>query len=313
MVSPTDGDLAVLLAIERAGTFTSAGRLLGVAHTTVSRKLREMEAYYGTRLVERAGDRAFLTADGERAAFAAGRIEEELLTLDRAIKGTDGRLSGSITLTTVDVLAWRYMRRLHSICARNPGIELNILTGTDVKSLSRREAEVALRLTNNPEEYLFGRVIETFEFAAYARRDVAQNAASAKEGICGVPWLSYASVDCTARSKAWMRRGASRARVQGSVTTPLMMLSAVESGLGAGLLPTVVADEKAELVRLSDETAFSLDVWLLTPMELKRTARIRAVFDAFADMISPAGGKQIHMQLPKKANGSRNPLSANNR
>jgi DNA-binding transcriptional LysR family regulator len=263
-----------------------------------------MESYYGTRLVERAGDRAFLTADGERAALAAGRIDEELLTLERAIKGTDGRLSGPITLTTVDILGWRYMRRLHSICARNPGIELNILTGTDVKSLSRREAEVALRLTNTPEEYLFGRLIETFTFGAYARRDVAQKAASATEGICGVPWLSYASADCAARSKTWMRRNASRARVQASVTTPLMMLSAVENGLGAGLLPTAVADEKAELVRLSHETAFSLDVWLLTPIELKRTARIRAVFEAFADMKSPARGKQRHMRLPKRANGS---------
>jgi hypothetical protein len=91
------------------------------------------------------------------------------------------------------------------------------------------------------------------------------------------------------------------------------MLSAVENGLGAGLLPAAVADEKTELVRLSHETAFSLDVWLLAPMELKRTARIRAVFEAFADMKSTAGGKQIHMRLRKRANGSPDPLSANNR
>jgi molybdate transport repressor ModE-like protein len=301
MASPTDGDLAVLSAIKRAGTFSSAARLLGVAHTTVSRKLREMEAYYGARLVEHTGDRAVLTAEGEHAARAAGRIEEELLALERAIKGTDGRLSGSVTLTTVDILAWRYMDRLQSICARHPDIEFNVLTDTEVKSLSRREAEVALRLTNTPDEYLFGRTIETFLFAAYARRDVAQRAADSAEGICGVPWLFYASADCAALSKAWMRRNASRARVQVNVSTPLMMLHSVESGLGVGLLPTAIADERAELVRLGHEPAFSLDVWLLAPAELKRTARIHAVFEAFADMKSEAAGKRVHGQLRKRA------------
>jgi molybdate transport repressor ModE-like protein len=280
----TEGDLAILAAIRRSGTFTGAARALGVAHTTVSRKLRDLEAYYGAALVERAGDRAVLTADGERAARTAERIEEELTALERTIKGTDGRLSGSITLTTVDILAWRYMDRLRSICARHPDIELSVLTDTDVKSLSRREAEMALRLTNRPEEYLFGRVIETFVFAAYARIDVAEKAAKAEDGICAIPWLSYASADCAALSQGWMRRHASRARVQANVTTPLMMLRAVKSGFGVGLLPTAVAEEHAELTRLDAESAFNLDVWLLAPTELKRTARISAVFDAFASM-----------------------------
>jgi molybdate transport repressor ModE-like protein len=283
VTTPVEADLAILEAIGRGGTFTAAARLLGIAHTTVSRKLRELETHYGARLVERTGDRAVLTADGERAARTSERIEEELLALERDIKGTDGRLSGSITLTTVDILAWRYMDRLGSICARHPDIEINIATETDVKSLSRREAEMALRLTNGPEEYLFGRVVDNFVFAPYARIDVAKKVDTAG-GICSVPWLSYASADCAARSQAWMRRHASCARLQASAPSPLMMLRAVQSGLGAGLLPTAVADEHAELVRLDNDSAFSLDVWLLAPKELKRTARIRAVFDAFADL-----------------------------
>ena len=63
--------------------------------------------------------------------------------------------------------------------------------------------------------------------------------------------------------------------------TPLMMLRAVEMGLGAGLVPSIVAETSPDLVKLSEDVAFSIDVWLLTPMELRQTARIRALFETF--------------------------------
>lgn len=282
MPTITAHDLAILTAIGRAGTFTAAARVLGVAHTTVSRKLQELEEHYGTRLVERVGDRVVLTAEGERAARSAGRIEEELLELERGIKGRDGRLSGHIALTTVDILAWRYLDRFKSICEHYPDIEITLSTETEVKSLSRREAEMALRLTNAPEDYLYGRAIEQFVFAPYARKDVANAIAKAAD-ICSTPWLAYAARECAALSAGWMKRHASHARVCMQMATPLLMLRAIQRGIGVGLLPTVVADECGDLVRVTDVPAFCLDVWLLAPAELKHTARIRAVFEAFGN------------------------------
>ncbi len=61
-----------------------------------------------------------------------------------------------------------------------------------------------------------------------------------------------------------------------------MMYRAVDAGLGAGLVPAALAAGSPGLVRLSDEPAFAIAIWLLTPMELRQTARIRALFEAFA-------------------------------
>jgi hypothetical protein len=45
----------------------------------------------------------------------------------------------------------------------------------------------------------------------------------------------------------------------------------------------VLAEQSPQLVRLADEPAFSMAIWLLTPMELRQTARIRALFEAFTE------------------------------
>ena len=75
-----------------------------------------------------------------------------------------------------------------------------------------------------------------------------------------------------------MRKHAPGARASTFVSTPLMMLVAIQSGMGAGMLPSAIADGEPRLVRLSDEPGFNLDVWLLAPKELRRTARVRALF-----------------------------------
>ncbi|MCP8884186.1 LysR family transcriptional regulator [Devosia sp. XJ19-1] len=272
-------DLTIVAALETAGTFTGAARLLGVAHTTVSRKLKDLEAHYGARLADRRDDGVILTAEGERLLESARRIEAELAGLERDITGRDHRLTGHIKLTTVDALAWLYMPVLGRFRARHPQIDLALEVGSELRNLSRREAEVALRATNAPDDHLYGREVGQLEFFAYARADIA--------GDDMMPWLEYGNRDCSQPASRWLRRHHPSVRPEASVPTPLMMHRAVESGLGAGLVPSALAEQSPGLVRLSDAPAFAISIWLLTPMELRQTARIRALFEAFSEEARP--------------------------
>lgn len=269
-------DLAVVAALSSAGTFTGAARLLGVAHTTVSRNLKELEAHYGARLADRRDDGVVLTPEGERLLETARRIESELASLERDITGRDHLLTGHIKLTTVDALGWLYMPTMARFRRRHPEIELAIELGTELRNLSRREAEVALRATNTPDDHLFGRKLGSLDFYPYALADMVSKDQA-------LTWIEYGNRDCSQPAARWLRRHHPAARPQASVPTPLTMLRAVEAGLGAGLVPSALADATPSLVRLIDEVAFSIDIWLLTPMELRHTARIRALFDAFQE------------------------------
>ena len=187
----------------------------------------------------------------------------------------DARVFAGVQLTTVHVLAWLYLPVLARFRSQHPDIELAIETGTELRNLSRREAEVALRATNVPDDHLFGRKLGTLDFSPYMRSDLDRSDTPA--------WIEYGNRDCSQPAARWLRRRHPSARPQASVPTPLTMLRAVETGLGAGLVPSALADASPGLVKLSDEVAFSIDVWLLTPMELRHTARIRALFEAFQD------------------------------
>jgi len=273
-MQPTD--LAVVAALESAGTFTGAARLLGVAHTTVSRKLKDLEKHFGTQLADRRDDGVVLTPEGERLLESARRIEAELAGLERDITGRDHRLTGHVKLTTVDALAWIYLPAIARFRTLHPRIEVAVEVGSELRNLSRREAEVALRATNSPDEHLYGRQIGRLDFFPYVRADIAANGLE-------MPWIEYGNRDCSQPAGRWLRRTHPKVRPEASVPTPLMMYRAVEAGLGAGLVPSALVDGAPGLVRLEDEPAFSIAIWLLTPMELRQTARIRALFDAFQD------------------------------
>jgi DNA-binding transcriptional LysR family regulator len=268
--------LAVLSEFRTPSTYSAVGLRLGVAHTTVARKIRELEVYYGTPLVERIGDALNLTEAGSRAADAGERMDAELEGLERRISAHDENLVGSITLTTVDILANRYMPAIAGFLSKHPGIELRLDTNSAIRSLSRREAEVALRATNAPEDYLSGVMLERFDFYAYQRAYPG----STDVALSDLRWIDYQRNECAARAEQWMMDHAGGARPQFYVSTPSVMVEALRSGAGAGMLPSVVADQYPELRRVSDIVSFNLDVWLLTPKELRKSARVRALFAA---------------------------------
>ncbi|MFY0617966.1 LysR family transcriptional regulator [Shimia sp.] len=268
----TPGDLLLLEELAHRGTFSGCAQSMNMSHTTVARKVRQLEDHFGTRLIERVADKVVMTAEGEAAVASAVSIRNELRDLDRRIEGRDGGLFGHITLATVDILAVHYMHNLAAFSAKYPEINLTVNAEPAVRSLSRREAEVALRLTNEPEPYLFGKRIGRFDFCRFTAKGTS--APSSDGNAC---WLDYSGLDCANRASDWMERHLPDIEARSYFSSPLMMMRAIESGLGDGLLPKQVAQSNTAIKRIGDEVAFSLDVWLLAPKELRHTARVRAL------------------------------------
>lgn len=151
-------DLRVFLAVARAGSLSGAARALSVNHSTVFRRIGAFEAALGVRLFERQSDGYLLTPAGEELRDGALRIEEEIASLSRKVAGQDLRLSGAVRVTTIDMLAFGLLpRHLARFRDAYPGIEIELVVGNTMLNLSRREADVALRVGNTPPETLVGR------------------------------------------------------------------------------------------------------------------------------------------------------------
>lgn len=292
-------DLRYVLAISRRRTLSLAADTLGVSHTTVGRRLRALEEALGVRLFDRTEDAYTPTAAGRDVLEVAERLESDLLALEGRVLGRDTKLEGKLRVTTMDLLFARYGGSFASFAALHPSVELTVTSSDDLVSLTRREADVALRLTNSPPDYLVGRRIGRVEFAVYASRALAERVGPGA-AYADHPWLHWDERLDMRWLDEWLATHAHGARIamRLGVSSPVLT-QAVVAGIGVHFLPTVEADADPSLVRIGPiHPEFTRDVWLLTLQDLRSTRRVRAFLDHFAELTpgraprggSPAGG-----------------------
>lgn len=277
-------ELRVFLAVARAGSLSGAARALGVNHSTVFRRIGGFERALAVRLFDRLPGGYVLTAAGEAMHQAAQRIEAEIAEVGRKAAGQDLRLSGTIRIATLDMLALGLLpRHLAAFRAAFPGIELEVVVSNAAVSLSRREADVALRVSNQPPESLVGRRLGRLVFAAYGAAGAA--APTAEIPLAERDWIGFDS-----DHEALVRRFARflpKTRPVCRVNSVAAAAAAAKAGIGLAPLPCVIADRDPGLVRVASlPDDFALDLWLLTHEDLRRTARIRAFLDFLADAVA---------------------------
>ena len=162
-------DLRSFLAIARHRTLSGAARALSVQQSTMGRRLDALEERAGVTLLQKTPGGYVLTAAGEAVLGHVERIEQEAHAIERTVTGRDVRLEGSVRLTTVETMAVEVLTPiLTAFLARYPGITLDLVTDTRTLSLSRREADVAVRMMRPEGHELVARKVGEVGFGLYA-------------------------------------------------------------------------------------------------------------------------------------------------
>lgn len=277
-------DLRIVLAIARTGTLAGAARDLGVNHSTVFRRLNTFEETLGVRLFERLQSGYALTVAGEEMRASAEMVEREIERLDRQITGQDLRLRGSLVVTTTDTLASRVLGpRLAAFNRAYPDIELDLILDNQNVSLSKRQADVAIRPTLNPPETLVGRKICDIAFAPYCAKSLSP---ADRRDMAEMPWLTVDDSLAHLASDQWFRRMYPDATVVLRSNSLQGLHIAAEAGMGVAVLPCFMGDQSDQLIQMDTPImdASSL-LWLLTHEDLRRTARVRAFLDFMAEAL----------------------------
>lgn len=276
-------DLRIVLAVARAGRLDGAAAALGVDPSTVFRRLKACEARMEAPLFDRRGGSYRPTAEGEAALEQARAMEEAALALQRRMAGGDLRLSGTLRLTMADTLAIGAMPgHLRAFRDRYPDIVLETVVSNAFLSLSRREADVAIRPATGPEGAMVGRRVATIAFALYGapayltKRGRPADTEALDGHLMVTPDDSLAHIG----PARWLARQAAAARTVYRSQSLVDMASAARAGIGLALLPCFLADPDPALERLffADGEA-EAGLWLLTHEELRRTVRVRAFLD----------------------------------
>ncbi len=277
-------DLRYVLALARQGNLSRAASSLEVTRTTVGRRLGAMEARLGVRLFERTPDGFVPTVAGQDMREMAERVEADVHGLERRILGRDNHLAGKLRVSTVDILFGRFHDAFASFVERHPRVELNVSMSNALVSLTRREADVALRLTNDPPDHLVGRKVGDVHYAAYGNRALVHRI-GADAPYDAFPWLHLDERENPRLLDRWLASNAPGARVVMRLDSSMAIREGIRAGIGVQLLPTCDGDADPNLVRVGPIQDDAHGLWLLTLPELKTATRVRAFMDHMGDAL----------------------------
>lgn len=274
-------DLRVVLAVHRKGTHGGAARLLDVDPTTIGRRLAALEEALGTRLFDRTPAGLVATDAGTSLASRAARVEEEVLAAEREIGGADARVEGPVRITAGDgVLHWLVVPALAELRREHPGVVVELRADTRALDLSRREADVAIRLARPKEPSLVARRLGAMSMGLYAGRAYLERrrAPRAVSDLAEHDFVGFdASLDALPQVR-WLRTILKAPRWSVRATTTTAQVAACAEGLGLALLATFIAAREPRLVPvLPSRGPAPRDAWLVVHEDMRKNARVAAV------------------------------------
>ncbi|MFG1205261.1 LysR family transcriptional regulator [Xanthobacter aminoxidans] len=274
-------DFRLVRAIAETGSLAGAAEQLAVNHSTVFRRLGTLEQQLGARLFERARAGYVPTPMGEEMVRLAEHMADEVLAVERRITGQDLRPSGELRVTTNDTLLVHMLTPIFaSFRAAYPEIRLDVVISNQSLSLSKRDADVAIRASDRPGDTLVGRRMASIAWGIYG--SAAQNIAGPLDpaDLRRYDWIGFSDNLGAIKPAKWLRERVGEEKIIYRVNTVLGLAEAAAAGMGLALLPCFIAAVTPGLVQLMGRQGeLEAGLWLLTHPDIKATARVRTFME----------------------------------
>jgi len=281
-------DLKHFLAVARSGSLTEAARSLKTSAATVGRHIESLEVRLGARLFEHRSTGYVLTEAGRSIFTRAEQVEAAVLAVERRAASSDQGLAGKVRLaTTEDMASMVIVPNLGPFLARYPTISVELLSGVPTVSLTRRDADIALRSVRPDTGDLLIRRIGGVDLAVYASRAYvdARGLIPGNLDFGNVETITWIEEMSGLRGGPWLAAHAGKSRVALHVNSTRLLYAACAAGLGLAVLPCFGADQDPALVCVvPPEEVQTFDLWLIVHADLATTPRIRAVLEFLVDL-----------------------------
>ena len=276
-------DLKVFLALSRKGSARGAAQELGVSNSTITRRLDDMEHKLQAHLFDRTPDGYRMTVSGEQVLPTAEHVEELVMAVERKITGGDQELEGRIRLALPPAGNLGFLvARLARFSEQYPGIDLELISSLDTADLSRREADIAVRLLParaTLPEYLIGRHVGALTASAYVHRDLLDT--DDPGDVSHLGWIGKHSVD---QKEDWLvDTDFPQLPVRHAIADINLVTDAVRYKMGMAYMPCFLAFTEPDIVRVPGATiVHQSDMWVLTHKDLRLSARLRVLREVIA-------------------------------
>ena len=277
-------DLRYIIAVADGGSTLSAGRALRISQTTVARRIAALEQAIGVALFDRRQAGYILTPTGAALLDRARSVEAAATGFAEAAAAQGRDVSGTVRLTTEEIFAntllGPMLRELHDL---HPEIIIELDTARELRDLGAGEADIALRSTKSPQPAgVVGRRLCIDDWTLYCSRDyAAQHGVPRKvDELKGHTLVGGGGGNLWRAYEAWIHELGLDDQIAMHHGTSTGLLSAIRSGFGIAVLPSIVGDDDPDLVRcLPPRKGHGRAMWLLTHDRVRHSPRVRLVID----------------------------------
>lgn len=273
-------DLRTVMCLVRGGSLAAAAQELGINYTTVARRVARAETQSGVKLFERLADGYEPTDAGRLMATRAAEMEQAEQRLAREFRGRDETLSGPLVVTAPQLLiAHSIAPAIKAFGDAHPDVDLNVKATNEVLDLSRRDADLALRISNNPGDTLKGRRLTVQSQGVFASPDWAKRIDQGDSDQ--IDWIVYDQLGAVPRV---VDKTLPNSVVRYRFDDMVAMAGAAQAGLGLVRMPVFLGRSLAGLVQIPQiPTQPYFDIWAVAHADVWPSAKVAAFRAVIAD------------------------------
>ena len=281
------------LATADAGSYTAAGRVLGLSQPTVGRQVASLEAQLGVVLFERVGRGLALTDGGAALVEHARTMGEGARRLSLAAAGRSTALEGLVRIGASEVVAAFLLPPVIArLRALHPGIAVEVVASNQASDLRRREADIAVRSFRPRDDELVGRKLYDGAGRLYATPEYLARIGSPSSAadLARAEFFGFDHTDQMVKGYAALGLSLTPAHFPIVTANHLVHWEMTCRGLGVGVIMEEIGDAEPRVVRaLEALPPLPVPMWLISHRELRTSRRIRVVFDLLAEALTPTG------------------------
>ena len=278
-------DLQYFLAVARHGSLSGAANELQVDHTTVSRRVSHLETATGLKLIDRLPRTTRLTEQGRSLADIAASMEGAAQDVQRHVRGQSSGVSGTVVISALPVLtSFVIAPSLASLRSNYPELHVVLSATSAVVSLERGEADISLGFVRPDTQSRIVRKVGMLPLALYAHAATENTLPDTWSFICFETSLDHIP------QQRWLQDFAGVRPFVLRTNDVLTQYQATRSGLGLSLLPCLLGDADAELVKVSvDAPPSPRPLWMSVHADIRKSPAVRVVMDhlvaTFAELL----------------------------
>ncbi|WP_313958479.1 LysR family transcriptional regulator [Novosphingobium sp. 9] len=270
-------DCQAFLAVARSGQLAAAGRRLGVDPTTVSRRLRRLEAAVGQTLFEQSRTGQELTEAGEAMLTSVEAMALAAHEISERAEDEEG-LGGTLRMSVTEGFgSWFLASMLPRFREAHPRLAIDLVASSGFLSPSRREADVAIMLSRPRAGPLVAHKLTDYTLRLYAStdylvtRDLPKVPADLEQHqlVGYIPDLIYAP------ELRYLEEIHPNLKPTIRSTSIAAQQNLLAAGAGIAVLPCFMADRDTRLERVMPDVSISRSLWFVTHQDTRSFRRVR--------------------------------------